>query len=97
MTIKYKNTSLYKNTKITENYLDLYNPAIIPNFDNTRTFTITPKYNKRPDLLAYDLYGDSSLWWIFVIYNMDTIRDPLFDFVNGISINVPNSISDIGI
>lgn len=97
MEVKYKNTSSYKNTKINENYLDLYNPPLIPNFESVKEITISPRYHRRPDLLAYDLYGESSIWWIFTLYNRDIIRDPLFDFVSGITIVVPKSISDVGL
>jgi hypothetical protein len=97
MTVTYKNTSMYRNTKLNDNFLEIYQPPIVPNFENVKEFTITQKYNKRPDLLAFDLYGTSSLWWIFVIYNRGLIRDPLFDFVSGITILIPKSINDIGL
>jgi hypothetical protein len=51
-------------------------------------FTITPVYNNRPDLLANDLYGDSRLWWVFAQRNPNVLRDPLFDFVTGVTIYV---------
>jgi hypothetical protein len=97
MTVTYKNTSMYRNTKLRDNYLDIYQPAIVPNFDDVKEFTITSKYHKRPDILANDLYGNAALWWVFVVYNRGMIRDPLFDFVNGIKILVPNSINSLGL
>jgi hypothetical protein len=43
----------------------------------------------RPDLLAYDLYNDSKLWWVFSQRNPNTLKDPLFDFVLGTWIYLP--------
>jgi hypothetical protein len=43
----------------------------------------------RPDLLAYDIYGDSQLWWVFVVRNKDVLRDPVYDFVPGQRIFLP--------
>jgi hypothetical protein len=52
-------------------------------------WTITPTYEYRPDLLANDIYDDSSLWWVFAARNPNRIKDPLFDFVAGTSIYLP--------
>jgi prophage DNA circulation protein len=40
-------------------------------------------------LLAYDLYGDSALWWVFAMRNPNTIQDPVFDFLPGTTIFIP--------
>ena len=45
--------------------------------------------NFDPDLLAFDLYGDSSLWWVFAIRNPNAIQDPIYDFQPGVIIYVP--------
>lgn len=50
---------------------------------------ITPTYHLRPDLLAYDLYEDGNLWWVFAQRNPNKLMDPLFDFVAGTSIYIP--------
>jgi hypothetical protein len=50
---------------------------------------VTPVYNLRPDLLASDLYNDSRLWWVFAQRNPNTLKDPLFDFIQGIKIYIP--------
>jgi hypothetical protein len=52
-------------------------------------YTIESQYNNRPDLLAFDLYGDAKLWWVFTQRNMDIIKDPIYDFVAGIEIKIP--------
>lgn len=92
----YKNSSVYKNTRINNYFLDLYEPPITPNLENYNTIILESKYNYRPDLLAYDLYGQSELWWVFTLYNRDLIKNPIYDFKSGVEIKIPKSISDIG-
>lgn len=75
------------NRPITMNPLDEY-------------WTITQTYHMRPDLLAYDLYDDSRLWWVFAQRNPNSLADPLFDFVAGKQIYIPQIQtlrSDLGI
>jgi hypothetical protein len=40
-------------------------------------------------LLAFDLYGDKNLWWVFAQRNMEILKDPIFDLIPGIEIYVP--------
>lgn len=54
-------------------------------------FTITEKYNHRPDLLSYDLYGSPYYDLIFSIRNPDLLGDPIYDFVTGTTIMVPTA------
>lgn len=53
-------------------------------------YQIDPAYNLRPDLLAYDMYKNGDLWWIFAIRNPDVLIDPLMSFVSGVIIYVPS-------
>jgi hypothetical protein len=46
-------------------------------------------YRYRPDLLAYDLYGTASLWWVFYQRNPNTLQAPPLDFDVGVSIFLP--------
>ena len=41
-------------------------------------------------ILAFDLYGDSALWWVFKARNPNAIDDPIFDFQAGMKIYIPN-------
>ena len=50
---------------------------------------ITTVYEYRPDLLAYDLYGDAGLWWAFALRNPGTLKDPVFDMRIGARIFLP--------
>jgi hypothetical protein len=52
-------------------------------------FEVTSTYENRPDLLAYDLYSDVNLWWVFAVRNKSTIKDPTFDLVAGVKIYLP--------
>lgn len=51
------------------------------------TYTITAKYAHRPDLLAFDLYGRSTLQWIIMQYN--NVSDLYEDFKVGDTIVLP--------
>ena len=90
MTI-YAKTSPYYNTPITNNYLDVINFRDIPNQSDDLLFQVTATYEHRPDLLAYDLYKDAKLWWVFAVRNKSTIKDPVFDLVAGVSIYLPKA------
>lgn len=58
--------------------------------DNTDTYQeISTKYQFRPDLMSYDLYGTPAYWWVFMIRNMNLIRDPIWDFQANVKIWVP--------
>jgi hypothetical protein len=86
----YKSTSPYYNTIIVNNqFLDIMADRHIPKNQLDTYWTITPTYEYRPDLLANDIYDDSSLWWVFAARNPNRIKDPLFDFVAGTSIYLP--------
>jgi hypothetical protein len=57
-------------------------------------------YENRPDLLAYDLYGNAALWWVFIARNPNVIEDPLLDFRAGVSIYIPKKetlVKDLGL
>ena len=88
--VKYKRTSPYFNTKVVnEKYLDVLNYRRIPKSQNDTKFTINDTYQYRPDLLAFDLYEDTNLWWVFIARNPNTLRDPIFDFITGNTIYIP--------
>jgi hypothetical protein len=89
-----KATSRYIKTPTVEFYLDIWNPRSIEASPNDALFELDPRYNKRPDLLSYDLYGTVDYWWVFAIRNMDTLVDPINDFITGTIIYIP-SLSSI--
>lgn len=82
--------SPYAKTPITDTgYLDILVPQPIPRANDDVVYQVTPAYTYRPDLLAHDLYGDRRLWWIFAQRNPDVIKDPVYDFVAGTEIYLP--------
>jgi len=87
--IQYEKNSPYYLTNLNRNYLELYEKRNIPAVDNDITYEIEPQYAYRPDLLAFDLYGSAKLWWVFTIRNMESLKDPVFDFVPGLRIKLP--------
>lgn len=86
----YPQTSPYYQTQVFNNeFLDvMINRPITSKASDTR-WEITATYNLRPDLLAYDLYNDGKLWWVFAQRNPNTLKDPIFDFVTGTVIYLP--------
>jgi hypothetical protein len=87
--VKYAKTSPWSITKQTNLYLDLLIIRPVPSESDDFKYVIENQYKHRPDLLAYDLYGDPKLWWVFTQRNMDTLRDPVYDFEPGTVIYIP--------
>jgi len=85
----YNKLSPYINTPMNRGYLEILNFIDIPIELDDIQFNITSLYMHRPDLLAYDVYGDSQLWWVFAVRNKDVLRDPVYDFVPGQVIYLP--------
>jgi len=87
----YPRTSPYKETEIfNQKFLDFMTNRPIPAQPSDVQIILAEVYNLRPDLLAYDLYGDSKLWWVFAVRNPNRLGpDPYFNFVTGIEIYVP--------
>lgn len=86
---KYSNTSPWYTTQIKQNYLDILTIRPVSAEPDDFLYSIESQYAYRPDLLAYDLYGEANLWWVFIQRNMDVLQDPIFDFVPGKQIYVP--------
>jgi hypothetical protein len=80
-------------TTETGNYLDVLSIRPVSAEPDDFLYTIESQYMYRPDLLAFDLYGESALWWVFVQRNMDVLEDPIFDFVPGTKIYIPKGSS----
>lgn len=89
----YKPTSPWYLTKTNQHYLGILNIRPVSADVDDFLYTLEPQYTHRPDLLAFDLYGDPNLWWVFTQRNMDVIQDPIFDFVPGIKIYIPKNSS----
>jgi hypothetical protein len=96
----YSKTSPYYTTSIVNGYLDVMSFRDIPYQTDDILFEVTATYENRPDLLAYDLYQDSNLWWVFAMRNKTVIKDPVYDLVAGAKIYLPKKstlVSVLGI
>ncbi len=93
MSVKYSNLSPWFNTPVIRDYLDVLAIRSVPAESDDYLYSIEPQYTYRPDLLAYDLYGDKDLWWVFIQRNLDVLQDPIFDFVPGTKIYLPKNTS----
>lgn len=88
--MSYSKSSPYYSTTVYNNqFLDIMVNRPIPLDPSDQYWIITQTYHMRPDMLAFDLYTDSRLWWVFAQRNNNRIKDPLFDFVAGTGIYIP--------
>ena len=85
----YKKTSPYFKTQVVNEYLDVIEFRDLPLQRDDILFEVTATYENRPDLLAYDLYKDADLWWVFAVRNKSIIKDPVYDLVAGVKIYLP--------
>jgi hypothetical protein len=86
---QYDSTSPYFETGYSQFFLDTMVNRPIPKEDDDITFTINLTYQYRPDLLAFDLYGTATLWWVFYQRNPNTLQAPPLDFAVGTTIFLP--------
>lgn len=89
----YTNTSPWYLTQTTQDYLDVLTIRPVSAEVDDFYYTIESQYAFRPDLLAFDLYGESNLWWVFIQRNLNILQDPVFDFVPGKKIYIPKKSS----
>jgi hypothetical protein len=81
----------YSTTSISDFYLDV---AKLPTAEDLirnripQTITVAPKFQHRPDLLSYELYGNSSYWWVIVLLNRNQLQDPIRDLKAGMVLTV---------
>jgi hypothetical protein len=100
MAVEYSKTSPYFATTLYGQFLDIINFRQISKLSDDVYYEIDKIYSNRPDLLAFDLYGDANLWWVFAARNPNVIRDPIFDFLPGVRIYIPKKTTidrDLGL
>lgn len=88
---QYLGSSPYFATDNFGDFLDVLNYRAIPKEPDDIVYTIKAQHALRPDLLAFDLYGDANLWWVFIVRNPNTLEDPIYDFKAGVTIYLPKS------
>jgi hypothetical protein len=89
MSANYSATSPYFLTGYSQFFLDVMVNRPIPKSADDLLFTLNTTYQYRPDLLAYDLYSDAGLWWVFYQRNPNTLTAPPLDFRAGVQIYLP--------
>lgn len=89
--VAYPATSPYSLTPQTNTFLGNWVYRAIPPDNGDTILTLTSNYNYRPDLLSNDLYATPSYWWIFSIRNPILRKDPIWDFVTGLTIVIPTA------
>jgi hypothetical protein len=89
MVAVYKNTSPWMETTVNNGYLDFLKIRPIPAEPDDFLYTIEAQYSRRPDLLSFDLYKTSKLWWVFTQRNLNILQDPIYDFIPGVQIYIP--------
>lgn len=89
--INYPANSAYSNTPQTSWYITNLVFRPIPPDSGDQQFTLTMRHEYRPDRLSYDLYGTPAYWWTFCVRNPFLRRDPVWSFVNGLTITVPTA------
>ena len=85
----YDATSPYFATGYSQFFLDVMENRPIPKENDDRVMIINQTYQYRPDLLAFDLYDNSTLWWVFYQRNPNTLTAPPLDFRVGVQIYLP--------
>jgi hypothetical protein len=85
----YGSASPWATTSQNSLYLNLLDIRPVPAENDDYRYVIENQYRHRPDLLAYDLYGEVKLWWVFMQRNMNVIKDPIYDFLPGTVIYLP--------
>ena len=85
----YSSTSPYYTTGYSQFFLDVTINRSIPKQTDDLPFVINKTYQYRPDLLAFDLYDDAGLWWVFYQRNPNTLQRPPFDFTADTLIYIP--------
>ena len=90
MAVVYDSTSPYYTTGYSQFFLDIMINRPIPKESDDQLWEITQTYQYRPDALAFDLYDNAGLWWVFYQRNPNTLTAPPLDFSSGKQIYLPN-------
>jgi hypothetical protein len=84
--VTYSDSNRLHDTPQSSWFLNVYVDRGLARTGTDQLITLTPRHQYRPDLLSYDLYGVVDYRWTFMILNPDLIKDPIYDFVAGLSI-----------
>jgi hypothetical protein len=85
----YDAVSPYFLTGYSQFFLDVMVNRPIPKQNDDQLFKINQTYQYRPDMLAFDLYDNAGLWWVFYQRNPNTLTKPPLDFKTDALIYLP--------
>lgn len=89
---RYRNTRLYEDKDLGQTYFGVWRaPEIIETLPITIHIVKIEELH-RPDLIAYRVYGNPTLFWVIAIRN--NLLLPLRDMKTGLSLSCPN-IGDV--
>lgn len=91
--VTYKKSSVYAATPQNSYALGYWQPPRVMPQNTDEFLVLDARYKQRPDLLSFDLYGSSELWWVFAMLNPDVLKDPIYDMQPGIELRVPSNTS----
>ena len=94
-----KHSPYFQTNQVTNyvQYLGYWNGQYIRPQSTESLYEIPNGFKHRPDLLSYELYQNSQLWWVFALRNPNQLLDPVWDFIPGLTIYVPSKDSLIRI
>lgn len=84
--VEYRKSSPLYNTPQTTWFLGNYVDRELYREGSDTLTVISSKYNLRPDLMSYKLYGTVDYRMTFMMLNPDLLKDPIYDFITGITI-----------
>ena len=82
---RYRNTEVY--AKGGTSFFGLWQKIHIPHNDFDEEITVESSHIGALDLLAHEVYGDSSLWFVIASYN--NILDPFYGVSAGDTLRIP--------
>lgn len=86
----HRDDSFLKRTGVYDIFLDISKLPSVPQGPSDEKYIIEAKYHNRLDLLAFDKYGSTRVWWVIALRNLDIIEDPTRDAPAGLEISLPS-------
>jgi hypothetical protein len=81
-------------TDVSGNMLGWWERVVFPTDPSDISFPLTQRYNCRPDLVAFDLYGRADLQWFVMQYN--NVIDVTVQFIVGTEVTLPTRVRLFG-
>lgn len=88
--VTYTKTSPYGVTPQSSRFIGRYVHRQITAHESDQLITLSAKHEHKPEVLSQELYGSPEYYWVFMCRNMNIIRDPIWDFIPGITIAAPS-------